>query len=136
MLKVTLDTNVLISALITNGKSRALFYDLVKGKATLVVSGGILEEFVRVTNDPRIRRYVTEKDVKGFLQIISSVAQVIKVKSTFRVIKEDPDDDIILETAFDGNVDNIVTGDEHLLKLKKFKGIKMITVDDMVKLIE
>jgi len=136
MLKVTLDTNVLISALITNGKSRALFYDLVKGKATLVVSEGILEEFVTVTNDPRIRRYVTEKDVKGFLRVISNIAEVIKVKSKLRVIKEDPDDDIILETAFDGNVDNIVTGDEHLLKLKKFKGINIITVNDMIKLIE
>jgi hypothetical protein len=136
MLKVTLDTNVLISALITNGKSRALFYDLVKGKATLVVSEGILEEFVTVTNDPRIRRYVTEKDVKRFLRVISNIAEVIKVKSKLRVIKEDPDDDIILETAFDGNVDNIVTGDEHLLKLKKFKGINIITVNDMIKLIE
>lgn len=103
---------------------------------TLVVSEGILEEFVTVTNDPRIRRYVTDKDVKGFLCVISSVAEVIKVKSKFRVIKEDPDDDIILETAFDGNVDNIVTGDEHLLKLKKFKGINIITIDDMIKLIE
>ena len=136
MRKVTLDTNVLISALIARGKSRTLFYGLIEGKAVLILSEEILEEFVAATKDPKIKKYITEKDVKEFLSVIRSVAAVIKLKSKFRVIKEDPDDDLILETAFDGNADNIVSGDEHLLKLKKFKEIDIVSVNDMLKLLE
>ena len=67
MLRVALDTNVLISALIAKGKPRMLFYDVIEGKAILILSEEILEEFVAVTNDSKIKKYVTEKDVKEFL---------------------------------------------------------------------
>jgi predicted nucleic acid-binding protein len=49
------------------------------------------------------------------------------------VIQEDPDDDIFLNTALDGKADYIVSGDPHLLDLSKYKGIKIVTVDDMLK---
>jgi len=57
------------------------------------------------------------------------------VKSNFKVVKEDPDDDVIINTAYDGHADYIVSGDNHLLRIKKFKNIKMVTVADMLKLL-
>jgi predicted nucleic acid-binding protein len=58
------------------------------------------------------------------------------VKSKFKVIPEDPDDDIIVRTAYDGKADYIVSGDRHLLALKEFKGIKILTIDEMLKLLD
>jgi len=52
------------------------------------------------------------------------------------VVKKDPNDDIVLRTAYDGRVDCIVSGDEHLLALKKFRGIKIMTVSKTLELIE
>ena len=56
----------------------------------------------------------------------------MQIKSRFKAVKEDPDDDIIVRTAYDGKADYIVSGDRHLLALKEFKGIKILTIDEML----
>jgi len=48
------------------------------------------------------------------------------------VIEDDPDDNKVLECAIAGNVDCIVTNDKHLLKLKEYNGIKILTPDEFV----
>jgi predicted nucleic acid-binding protein len=47
-------------------------------------------------------------------------------------VKEDPDDDTIIQTAYDSEADYIISGDKHLLLLKQFKGIRILTVDEML----
>jgi len=55
------------------------------------------------------------------------------VKSKFEAIKGDPKDGTIIETAYDGRVDLIVTGDSHLLlELGNFRGIKIISVENIL----
>ena len=70
------------------------------------------------------------------MRIIDRVAKIIRVKSRFKAVKEDPDDDIVLRTAFDGKVDCIVSGDKHMLSLVAFKGIRILTVDEILKLLK
>jgi uncharacterized protein len=135
-MKVVFDTNVLVSALITAGKPKELFYKVVEGQIQLVLSKDILKEFSEVADDPRIRRYADKDDVIAFLRIIDRVAKIIRVKSRFKAVKKDPDDDIVLRTAFDGKVDCIVSGDKHLLSLVAFKGIRILTVDEILKLLK
>lgn len=135
-MKVVLDTNVLLSALIKTGKSRKLLLRLAKADVQLILSRKIIEEFLEVADDPRIRRYVDENDAIAFLRAVGSIAVIVKVKSRFKVIKDDPDDDIILRTAYDGKADCIVSGDKHLLSLREFKGIKIATVNEMLKRLE
>jgi predicted nucleic acid-binding protein len=60
----------------------------------------------------------------------------IKVRSTFKVIQDDHDDDIVINTAIDGKADYIVSGDSHLLSLGRFKGIRIMTVEDMLNELE
>ncbi len=57
---------------------------------------------------------------------------MVSVKSKFRVIKEDPKDDMIVNTAFDGKADIIVTGDKHLLRLESFKDIQIVMIETML----
>jgi len=135
-MKVVLDTNVLVSALIKSGKPRELIFKLAKKNIRVVTSKNILEEFIKITDDPRIRRYVGEDDTITFLRAIGSIANIIKVRSKFNVIKEDPDDDMVLRTAHDGKADYIISGDKHLLSLGEFKEIKIVTVSRMLNIIE
>jgi putative PIN family toxin of toxin-antitoxin system len=130
-MKVVLDTNVLISALIKAGKPRDLFNKLAKDKQ-IVLSRAILEEFLDVIEDPKIAKYTSEKDVTAFLNTLKNAARVVQVKSKFKTINEDPDDDIIIQTAYDSEADYIISGDRHLLLLKQFKGIRILTVDEML----
>jgi putative PIN family toxin of toxin-antitoxin system len=135
-MRVVFDTNVLISALITTGKPKELFQQAVKGHIQLVISKSLLEEFSQITKDPRIRKYIGEDDVIAFLRIIDRVAKITKVKSQFNAVKEDPDDDMVVRTAFDGKANYIVSGDKHLLSLGEFRGIRIVTVDEMLGLLK
>jgi putative PIN family toxin of toxin-antitoxin system len=135
-MRVVFDTNVLVSALITTGKPRLLFHKVVDGQIQLILSKNILTEFSEVADDPRIRKYADQDDIVAFLRIIDKVATITKVKSCFKTIQEDPDDDIVLRTAFDGKADVIVSGDKHLLSLGVFRGIRILTVDEMLTLLK
>lgn len=132
---VALDTNVLVSALIKSGKPRELIFELARKKIQVVTSRNILEELLKITDDPRIRRYVDEDDTIAFLRAVGSIASIVRVRSRFKVIKEDPNDDMVLRTAHDGRADHIVSGDKHLLSLKEFRGIKTVTVNQMLEIL-
>lgn len=133
---IVLDTNVLVSALIKRGKPRELIFKIIEGKAQLFLSKSILEEFVKVAYDPKITKYVGEKDLGEFLKIIGSIAKLVKIRSKFKIVTHDPSDDVVLRTAFDGKVDYIVSGDEHLLSLREFRKIKIVSVSEMLDLLK
>jgi putative PIN family toxin of toxin-antitoxin system len=135
-MNVVFDTNVLISALISTGKPRLLFNKAAVEKQTqLILSKAILTEFTRVADDPRIRKYAKQDDIIAFLKVLNKVGKMIRVRSRFKVLKADPEDDIILRTAFDGKADVIVSGDKHLLSLGTFRGIRILTIDQMLTLL-
>jgi putative PIN family toxin of toxin-antitoxin system len=135
-MRVVFDTNVLISALITNGKPKELFQQAIKGHLQLVTSKSILQEFSLISKDHRIRKYASEDDVIAFLRIIDKVAKITKIKSQFKVVREDSDDDMVVRTAFDGEADYIVSGDKHLLSLSTYRGIRIVNVDEMLRLLK
>jgi len=135
-MKTVFDTNVLISALITTGRARELFLKAVEGQIQLVLSKGILKEFTEVSRDPRISKYVDGEDVAAFLDVLRCKAKIVRVKSKCQIVKEDSADDVILRTAIDGKADCIVSGDRHLLSLGTFRGIRIVTVHEMLTLLE
>ena len=63
---------------------------------------------------------------------IVSISKIIDTKQEFDVITEDSDDNKILECAVEGNADYIVSQDVHLLKLKEFNGIKILTPEEFL----
>ena len=92
--------------------------------------------FVVTIYEPRIRKYADQSTIDDFLNVLSSSPKIIRVKSRFQIIKEDPDDDAVLRTAFDGKAEYIVSGDNHLLALGEFKGIKIVNIAEMLTLLE
>ena len=134
-MKVVLDTNVLISALIKAGKPRELFFRLAEEKM-LILSRQILEEFLEVAEDPRVKKYVKVQETAAFLNSLRDSTEVVEVKSKFKAVKEDSDDDVFVNVAYDGKADYIVSGDKHLLSLGDFRGIKIVTVDEMLKILK
>ncbi len=132
MLKVVLDTNILVSSLIRNGKPRSIWNFILTGKLQLISSKQILDEFIEVISREKFRKYITENEVKIFLETVKDIGNFVRVKHNFKIIREDPDDDKILNAAYDGKVDYIVSGDPHLLKLEEFRGIKIITPSQML----
>ena len=131
MLRIVLDTNILVSAIIAKGKPRDLLRLAIHRRYLLIKSRETIEEFVEVLQRPKFK--ITRNEVVKAKNVLVKTGKTIKLTSKRRVIKEDPDDDIFINTALDGNADYIVSGDPHLLGLSKYKGIEIVTVNDMLK---
>ncbi len=132
---VVFDVNVLVSSLIGRGKPRQLWLMAVRGEFQLIVSRRIVEEFVEVIGRKKFQRYLGERDVRDFLDALSSTAKIVRTRSRFRVIREDPEDNTILAVAYDARADYAVSGDGHLLGLKEFEGTRIVTVGRMLEIL-
>lgn len=124
---VIFDLSVLVSALITKGKPKEL---------NLITSREIFSEFTKVASRAKFQKYVRERDVREFLEALNDIARFVRVKSKFNAVTQDPDDDIVLRAAYDSRADYIVSGDEHMLALGEFRGIRIVTVSEMLELLK
>ena len=86
-MRVVLDTNVLISALIAKGKPHELLETPLAGKHLLVLSHPTIDEFSRVAADEKIRRYVNDEELKTFLRVLLANAVYMRVRSKIRTLK-------------------------------------------------
>ena len=125
MLKITADTNTLISATIAKGNEFELLRLVKLRKIKLILSLQILKEFREVISRPKFG-FSQEQIVSSFKQIIN-ISTIVMPSANINIIKEDPDDNRVLECAESGQADYIVSGDYHLLDLKIYKGIKIVS---------
>ena len=125
MLKFVFDTNVFVSALMSKRGNPALLLDRVRKSYTLFISKDILSELKDVIS--REKFSYTEAEVNTFVEAIISFADVVNPEIKIDAIKADPDDNMILECAVTSGASYIVSGDKHLLDLKEYGKIKIIT---------
>jgi len=130
MLRVVLVTNVLVSAIISDGKPRELLRKGILKEFCIVTSDVILRELGSVLQRPKFK--TDEDEIHRIIIALMQAAEVVEVVSKFKLVEEDPKDDIVVQTAFDGRADFIVSGDSHLLALKSFSEIKMVNVKQML----
>ena len=126
-MRVVPDTNVLVSALIKRGKPQRLLRSVLRPDHALILSEPIIDEFSRVTADEKIKRYADDEAAAAYLRVLLSKAVFVRPRSRVRVFNN-PDDNV-LSTSKEGDADFIVTGDKHMLELKEFKRIKIVTVE-------
>ena len=124
-MRVVLDTNVLVSALISrHGAPGKILEVWEKGRFDLVVSRPILDELGRVLHYPKIQKKynLPSKHLERFLRLISSQTLIVNPATEITIIQADPSDNRYLECAKEGEAAYIVTGDRHLLELGEFEG--------------
>ena len=126
MQKVVMDTNIFVSGLLdSNSYSHCLIELFLEGKFTLLVTRPILSELREILTRRPLARLANRK-VGDFLSVLEKRAKRVFPQERLRVVKDDPEDDKFLECALAGRADFIVSGDRHLLDLKKFKGIEIL----------
>jgi putative PIN family toxin of toxin-antitoxin system len=126
---VVLDTNVVISALISpRGAPAQIYRAWQEGRFTYVSSPPLLDELARALSYPRIRKYLawTDEERGEFLEALVYAVKLAVPGIRLEVIHEDPDDNRVLETAVAGGASHIVTGDRHLLDLESYDGVEIV----------
>jgi len=139
MLKIVLDTNVFVSALINpRGKPAQILNYVFESKVRLFTSPSIIEELERVLSYPKlVKRHGLEKqELKKFVSDLLSILSLVEGKKAIEVIAEDPADNNYLSCALDAKADFIVSGDIHLLNLREYEGIQIITPAQFLEMLE
>ncbi len=126
---VVLDTNVLVSATFWSGDSFRILCLIDKGKLVNVTSKAIVSEYYLIIHGEEIIDKVKSKALllSEVVQRVIDISRLVEPSRKIEVVKDDPDDNKILEAALDGKADYVLTNDLHLLNLKECFGIKIIT---------
>ena len=131
MIRVLPDTNILISSVFWRGNPYEVVRRGILGEYQLVISAEILDE---VVDKLRNKFKFPEESIQELIDILMTYCHIIDVTSKFDVVRDKKDNKII-ECAFDGKADYIVTGDPDLLVLKEFKGIKIVKAKEFLEMI-
>jgi len=130
-MKVTVDTNFLISATQWDySVAHKLLKKFILSDAEIFTTQDILDETAEVLE--RDFGY-NKEEVKNIIEKILLFVKLIEPKQKVEIIKDDPDDNKVIECAVESSSDYIVTYDGHLLKLKDYKGIKIMKPEEILK---
>jgi len=130
--KATLDTNVMLSIILEKTLGRE--FSRIYGAVELYSSEEILSELARVLTYKKIENILKQAGTDGrtALETISRKLKIVKTDVKINVVEADPSDNRILECAISSRSDYIVSGDKHLLSLKKFKNIKILSAREFL----
>ncbi len=133
-MRVVLDTNVLVSGTFWKGDSEKIVDKVENKEVELISSKELIEEYEEVINREEIMDKTQNKDLilNESVQKVINDSTIVEPTKKFDVVKEDPKDNKIVECAVEGNADYIISQDNHLLNLKEFNGIKILTPEEFL----
>jgi putative PIN family toxin of toxin-antitoxin system len=126
-----LDTNVLVSALLSrNGKARQTL-DKAQNIGELLMSESTLSELVNVLNRPKFNRYISLTKRRLFITAIENTSKIVVVREKIEICRDEKDNQY-LELAINGQATCIVSGDSDLLVLNPFREIPILTIQEFL----
>lgn len=138
MIRAVVDTSILIRAIIKPlGSVGPIVTRLRDGDYQAIYSLPLLEELVATLSLPRIRRkyHFTDNDVATVVALFLTRGILVVPERRVEVCR-DPTDNMVLEAAVAGEADYIVTGDEDLLVLQSFEGIRIVEPAEFLRALE
>ena len=126
---VVLDTNVWISGMLWGGPPREIIFLAERNEIDIASSAALLEELFGVLSREKFRPHLAAADIDttSLRERVLVLSQLYIVRQVVTVITADPPDNAILACALASNADAIVSGDDHLLALKQFRDIPILT---------
>lgn len=135
MIRVVLDTNTIVSAIINTDKSvsQEIYQNSKDKRFLLVISSSILAEVEDVIHRARVVRFhkYTASELRRIVKELTNVSYIVPGKTEIEIVR-DPDDNKIISAALDGRADYIVSRDKDLLDLKEYQEIKIITPEEFM----
>lgn len=130
MLRVVLDANVLVSAILNpHGYPARILTAWREGAINLVLSFAVLDEIARVLAYPKLQKWHgwSADQSAAFVAELAALASVVPVRTVILDGAKDPDEGRYLACAIEGEADYIVSGDHHLLVLRRYHQIPILT---------
>jgi uncharacterized protein len=136
-IRVVIDANIYASALMkTEGLPAQVLRKIVEGERyELVLSQAILEELHRILFYPKIRSRIkiTDQEILAWLDALNVISHLIIPRHLYPIlVHDDPDDDIYLIAALESRARYVISGDQHLLKMKYCETVKILTTSEFI----
>lgn len=119
-LRLVIDTNVLISGLLTPKSTPQQVYDYAIAHTTLLLSAATLSEIEQVLTRPKFDRYISLEKRLRFIVSLVARAEYVNISETVELCR-DPKDNHLLKLAASGSATHLITGDRDLLVLNSFR---------------
>ncbi|MCZ2127963.1 MAG: putative toxin-antitoxin system toxin component, PIN family [Anaerolineales bacterium] len=129
-MRVVLDTNIIVSGYL-GGYLEAIIVAWKSGEFTLVVSDTIVNEYLKVLKRPKFK--IEKIEIDDFSALLIDKAEFVIPLEEITAISADETDNKFLEAAVAGKVNVIVSGDDHLLDLKNFRDIPILSAKEFLK---
>jgi uncharacterized protein len=126
MMRVVIDTNVLVSAVILPLSKPQVVWQYAAQACTVLASTVTFNEFSEVLNRSKFDRYVPSSDRIMFLSLFARLSEKVSITRTITACR-DPKDNTFLELAVCGKADVLVFGDEDLRALHPFEGVQILS---------
>ena len=132
-MKLVLDTNIFISAFYWGGNPQKLINRIIEGVDELYISNEILAEIAEVMVRPKFR--TDPEIIEGYIRTIEKMGKKVFITGKIKGICRDKDDDEKIECGILCGADYLITGDDDLLILENYQQMKIITVKELMKII-
>lgn len=137
-MRLVLDTNTLVSALLWGGVSEQLLAAAAQGRVELFSTEALIGELAGVLTrakfTPRILR--AQRTPSQLLEQYRGLVEIVEPAIIAPTVRSDPDDDRVLACALAARAEIIVSGDTDLLNLKRFHDIDIVAVGEAIKRID
>ena len=131
-MRFVFDTNVLISAALSDESISRRAFDHALDRGTILVSLPVVTELNEVLSREKFRPYITEDEARQFLATFAGASEWVEIDVTINDCR-DPSDNKFLELAVSGQATHIVTGDNDLLELDPFQGKRILTPGEFLR---
>ncbi len=139
MIKAVLDSGVLVSAFVTpKGISAELLHSARQDLFKIYLCEQIFEEIKRVLlTYPHIREqyFYSNRQVAMFCQGLRDATNLVAKIPVIKVVANDPNDDMVVACAIKAKAQYIVTRDDDMLVIEKYKGIKIVTPEEFMEVL-
>jgi putative PIN family toxin of toxin-antitoxin system len=133
-LKIVLDANIFISSFLWGGNPWLVLERAVKGIDELFITKEILDEIESVIERPKF--HTDKEKIVYFINSIEEIGNKIVSKRRIQNGSRDKTDNKYIECGITADVDYIISGDIHLLELKEYENIKIVTAKDYLGIIK
>src|SRR3989338_1034504 len=127
--RVVADTNILVSGLLWIGAPHEII-KLAENKYIILFSSlPLIKEISEVLAREKFMRRIEElkTTTEELIESLFGIMEIVHPKAPLSVVKNDPDDNKVLECAVAADAEYVITGDPHLLKLKRFQSVSILT---------
>jgi len=132
--KIVCDTNILVSGFMYSGNEREIIRKISLGEVINFTSKELLLEFASVIKRKKFK--LNKDEQRRILKFLIEISEIVEPTKTINIIKEDPADNRVIEVALESRSRYIISGDKHLLNLRKYKNIKILSAREFIDILE